>query len=173
MGKDRHVGLLHLILSLSFLLLTACSGGSSKGSLDGKDRTSPYKDKINTLENIWMEIKDYTITPTGLEVVFRNTSTQDSLYFGAWFVVEELRDEQWLMIDCKEGSDKHAMLHWARSIHTEEYLEQARNAGELWTELAFEYLPNEMIYYWEPIYGKLAKGEYRIVVEVGGVKPFV
>ena len=163
MEKKRNTRLLCSLLLLSILLFTSCSSKPNKNF--GKDMLSPYNEKT-TLENVWIEVKEDTVTPTGLEIVFHNTSTRDDLYFGSWLALEKQHDKQWFKIDYLEGNDNFAWLDWARKIYTDEYLEQARIKGETWTELAFEFLPNEMTYNWEPLYGKLAKGEYRIVVEV-------
>jgi len=123
---------------------------------------SPYN-TLNTLESIWIEIKEETVSPTGLEIVFHNNSTNmNEFIYGAWYVLEVYRNGRWVKL---RPYSELPIPWWAAYVHTSKELEQ----GGL-PSVPGGYQPNEMGYEWEARYGKLRRGEYRIVIIVSSTR---
>lgn len=144
---------IYFLLLLTPLLLVGCSEESRE--------PSPYEE-VNTLDGIWIEVKEDTLTPNGLEIVFHNTTERDDYFYGAWYVLEKHQKEHWFSVNALPDAVRF-IEDWARRLLPEEEMEQKYSAGKNQTDLE-SYPPNEMSYDWKGYYGELPSGEYRIVI---------
>lgn len=164
-----------------FFALAVCL--SLTGCAHEPSNLSPYTD-VNTIEGVWIEVKPGTVSPTGVEVEFHNTTTERTNYFNGvtyglgYCGVEERVDDSWHVLPCLDGvfSGNYGP-DWGRYIYTQSELEQIfadasydPDSGLPWdpdSELRwFRYPPNTMGYDWESEYGELPSGDYRIIVDV-------
>lgn len=97
----------------------------------------------NPLENIKMEIKEQTLTNSGATVIITDENSPAYVY-GNYFRIEKKQNDQWNILP--PITKEYAF--------TEEGILVGKE-GKLELEIK-----------WEPLYGKLAKGEYRIVKQV-------
>jgi len=124
---------------------------------------TPY-DEVDTLDGIWIEINEYSFKPTGLSIVFRNTTDSDDYRYGANFELEEYHRGNWFMKDKIAREIPIEFPLWSRHVYTEETLEELLSSVE--DELSMGYMPNEMYYHWCDYYGFLEKGKYRLIVRI-------
>lgn len=143
------------ILLFAPLLFNGCSTDNGEENRE----TSPYKE-VNTMTGIWIEVKEKTAKPTGLELIFHNTTEREDYFYGAWYVLELYTKEQWLTVTPLPGVE-WTMEDWARPVYTQGVLEM-EYCNDDFTEWS-SYQRNEMGYDWEWYYGELPSGEYRIV----------
>ncbi len=128
------------------------------GCSDRRSEPSSYE-AVNTLDGIWIEVKEETVTPTGLEIVFHNTTDRDDYFYGAWYALEVYSKGKWLKVNPLPDVE-WSQEDWDRRVYTQEKLERFGNGRTEWSG----YLPNEMGYDWEWYYGALPRGKYRIVI---------
>lgn len=137
----RKVGKIVFITVASILLLSLC--------FFSIDLLCVQKDKgkkeisENPLENIKMEIKEQTLTNSGATVIITDENSPTYVY-GNYFRIEKKQNDQWNILP--PITKEYAF--------TEEGILVGKE-GKLELEIK-----------WEPLYGKLAKGEYRIVKQV-------
>lgn len=133
MSAKKHMYYLYLVLILSFLL-TGCNGENRE--------LSPYNE-VNSLNGISIEVMEETVKPTGLELVFQNTTDRADYSYSAWYRLEVYSQGEWLTMnplpDVMWYQDD-----WDRPVQTQK----------------------EMGYDWEWYYGELSSGEYRIVISL-------
>jgi len=82
----------YLPILLISILLAACSPVNSDPK-ETKDQGTPY-DKVNNFEGISMTVKEDSIPPTGLSLIFENNSNQEAIY-GDYFVLEIKDNGEW------------------------------------------------------------------------------
>ncbi len=150
----------------AFLLALVSAAGLSGCSVD---KLPSSCGAVNTLDGIWIEIRPGSVTSTGLELVFQNTSDRDDFTYGCQFCLEEKHWGKWYLVDPGPANDGPS---WDRHIYTRERAE-AFPAGQVdWygpvpgRSDGHGYGPNEMGYTWDRHYGELPEGDYRIVIEL-------
>ena len=126
-------------LLICFFMPFLFAGCSSKNR-----EPSPYTE-VNTIDGIWMEIKEETVSPTGLDFVFQNTSGRDDFFYGEFFRLEEYKRGNWFMVDPLPDVEWYHLL-WARYICSPEKMEQLLSIG---TGIWRGYALNEMGYVWD------------------------
>ena len=153
------------------------------GSAAGGRALSPYEE-VNSVEGLWIEVKPETVSTTGVEVEFHNTTAErtdfiNGFTYGVGYCgVEKREDDSWYELPCLDGffsgGDGPSIdFH----IYTQPELEQMfadagydPDSGLPWKpDSPFswgKYPPNTMGYSWESDYGELPPGEYRIIVDV-------
>ncbi|NLJ90620.1 MAG: hypothetical protein GX323_06940 [Clostridiales bacterium] len=99
--------------------------------------------ELNILDGVTMEVKEGSISPSGLTIVFTNTLDKEFIY-GQYFLIETKIDGDWyelpLIID-NYGFDDIG------------YILSPNGQSEWNTD-------------WEWLYGSLANGEYRIIKDI-------
>ena len=124
-----------------FLKAHICSedSGSSKesGMYEKPENSEQERDG-----EVVLQIKEKTITPTGLTAVIVNNSDAD-IHFGRDFMLEEEKDEEWIQVAPVSEPIMTMDLLWAPTDSSE-----------------------ELALYWEPFYGQLKEGHYRLIKPV-------
>lgn len=129
---------LALTLLVSFLLV-ACGNGNGD-STSTNDWESIHYDTANNFDGVSMNIKEGSVSPTGLTVVFENNSDKQGIYSDD-FLVEKETEGDWYQVP----------------IIIDEY-------G--FNDIGYELPPSEieeLTIDWDWLYGSLDTGEYRIV----------
>lgn len=136
------------VFALLFLLsllagLPGCAGE--------RQERSPFEE-VNTLEGLQLQAKPGTVTPTGMTVVFCNTTERDDFIYGIWYCIEEKRDGVWYTIPplLKE----YETVGGGPTVGYEIPSASAIEAG----------VSNEMEYDWSLPFGTLEPGEYRLLI---------
>ena len=130
-----------LTILLCVSLITYLTGCSNKEELEKPYIGEESTIKIATDREIELSIKEGTLTDAGATIVFTNISDKDYIY-GVPFSVEVKKDGKWHVI--------HADMSFILPGFT-------IKAGET----------KEMEITWEPGYGKLENGTYRVIKDVG------
>lgn len=126
-----------LLCGILIIFLTGCSKSEElEKPYIGEESTT----EIATDREIELSIKEGTLTDAGATIVFTNNSDKDYIY-GVPFSVEAKKDGKWHVI--------HADMSFNLPAFT-------IKAGET----------KEMEITWEPGYGKLENGTYRIIKHI-------
>ncbi|MPN33807.1 hypothetical protein SDC9_181299 [bioreactor metagenome] len=107
-----------------------------------RQEATPY-DEINTIQNVSMAVKEGSVTPIGLTFTITDRN-QPPYSYGEWYVIERKSDGAWVSVPVVVKGD-YGFNDIAYLI-TGNTLELAVN--------------------WEWLYGKLEKGEYRMVKNI-------
>jgi hypothetical protein len=125
-------------IAISLTLLSACG---SKQTVDEKDWELTTYEAVNTLDGVTMNVKEETVSTTGLTVTFENHTDKRSIY-SEDFLLEKKIDGKWYQVP----------------IILDNY-------G--FNEPGYEINPtSEWTVDWDWLYGSLDSGEYRIVKSV-------
>ncbi len=136
--------------ALLFLLsLTVVLSGCGE---EGQER-SPFEE-VNPLEGLQLQAKPGTVTPTGMTVVFCNTTERDDFIYGVWYCIEEKRDGAWYTIP--PLLEEYKLVGGGPTVGYEVPSASAIEAG----------VSNEMEYDWSLPFGTLEPGEYRLLTIV-------
>lgn len=119
------------LMLLLLLFLSAC----------GEQRTESKIPDVNTNTNIVLEIVDDTLSPSGVVIKMTNY-TDENLWYGEDFTLEELIDEKWYVVPY-QGTDGHDVPSIA-------YILNANQTDE--KEITWNYP-----------YGILSEGSYRLI----------
>jgi hypothetical protein len=134
-------------LVISILLVTGCVNQLSANTAEGSDTFSESTDStepVNNLEGVVMTVKEGTVSPTGLTVVFKNI-TENELLFGEFYILEMKTDDGWYQVPVAFDGD-----YGFNSIG---YILDPDSSREWSVD-------------WEWLYGSLEKGEFRIVKDI-------
>ncbi|GGA67939.1 immunoglobulin-like domain-containing protein [Ornithinibacillus halotolerans] len=133
---------LFIMLSVGVVLITAC-GSANQGASNKELELSTYE-VVDNLDGVSMEVKEGTVTSTGLIVILENTTDKRCVY-GEDFSLEKKVDGKWYKVpDVVDG-----------------------NYG--FNDIGFELYKDEVQEWpvdWEWLYGSLEKGEFRIVKDI-------
>ncbi|WFA08772.1 immunoglobulin-like domain-containing protein [Tissierella sp. Yu-01] len=99
---------------------------------------------INNFDGVTMTIKEGTVSPTGLTVIFKNNSNAQCIY-GEYFLLEKKINENWYQVPIA--------------------IDGNYGFNDIGYELTFGE-NEEWIVDWDWIYGSLDTGEYRIVKDI-------
>ncbi|WP_047985871.1 immunoglobulin-like domain-containing protein [Ornithinibacillus californiensis] len=131
-----------IFITISVLLLSACG---SEQTADEKDWELTTYEAVNTLDGVTMNVKEETVSATGLTVTFENNTDKQCIY-SEDFLLEKKIDGKWYQVP--------VILD---------------NYG--FNEPGYEINPSsEWTVDWEWLYGSLDSGEYRIVKSVLGFR---
>lgn len=138
-----------ILMTISLLFLFRCANENSLGKYK---ETSDWKkttyEAYNNLVNVFMTVREGTVTPNKLTLVIENNSNNNCIY-GDFFLLEKKINGIWYQVP--------AII--------EDY-------G--FTSIGYELNPggrNEVKVDWEWLYGSIDSGEYRIVKDVLKKKP--
>ncbi|QKY69359.1 immunoglobulin-like domain-containing protein [Lentibacillus sp. CBA3610] len=132
--------LLFAMTLLVSVLLVACGNGDS---LETKDWEVTQYDTVNNFDGISMIVKEGSISPTALTVIFENTTDKQGVY-GEYFSLEKEIEGDWYQVP----------------TILDEY-------G--FNDIGYELTPSEIEEFtidWDWLYGSLDTGEYRIVKDI-------
>ncbi|MBM7554500.1 immunoglobulin-like domain-containing protein [Thalassobacillus pellis] len=137
-------------LAMLFILLIGC--GSSNNSLKGSSNNSSKEtdweptihERVNHLEGVTMFIKEGTVSPTGLTVLFENNSDKRWIY-GEYFLLEKKMKGKWYQVPIA--------------------LEENYGFRDIGYDLDSSDV-REWTVDWDWLYGSLDTGEYRIVKDI-------
>jgi hypothetical protein len=141
------------VFALLFLLMFIVSLPGC--ATEGQER-SPFEE-VNTLEGLQLQAKPGTITPTGMTVVFCNTTERDDFIYGVWFCIEEKRDGVWYTIP--PLLEEYKVVGGGPTVGYEVPSASAIQSG----------VSNEMEYDWTLPFGTLEPGMYRLLTIVNGM----
>ncbi|PPA70746.1 immunoglobulin-like domain-containing protein [Jeotgalibacillus proteolyticus] len=135
---------LGLCIAALLTLLSACGIFSDDDAAGENEREpSPYE-TVNNFDGVTMNVKEGTVSSTGLTIVFENSSDKQGTY-GEHFSLEETIEGSWYKVpDIVDGD-------------------------YAFTDIGFGFGPSaksEWTVEWEWLYGGLEAGEYRIVKDV-------
>ena len=123
------------------LMLIVCAAFGLVGCSNEKAGVPPSHETVNNLDGVTMRIKEGTVSSTGMTVVLEN-KTDKHISYGDPYTLEKNMDKKWFEVaDILDG-----------------------NYG--FTDIGYELPPsktNEWEVDWEWLYGKLDKGQYRLV----------
>lgn len=97
---------------------------------------------ISELEGVTLEIKEGTLTSTGATIVITDNNS-DKYIFGLDFQIQKLEDGKWKSLKIKKRQVIPAVGY---TVNEDNKL--------------------EMVQDWEIMYGKLSKGEYRLIKSI-------
>lgn len=128
---------------------------------------SPYID-LNTLDDIWIEADQESISCSSVRIFIHNTSERDDFFTGLWYCIEEKKGDTWYSLPLQDYGGFVPSL--AIEIPTASEISSGFIDGIDYnskSELAWKRSPpNEMEFKFEYLYGKLSAGDYRIIIEV-------
>lgn len=131
-------------LAISMALLAGCTGNMSSGnSTEEADWEATAHENVNNFDDVTMNVKEETVSPTGLTLTFENNSDKQGIY-GDYFLLEKKIDESWYEVP--------TILS---------------NYG--FNDIGYDLPPSdvqELTVDWDWLYGKLDSGEYRIVKDI-------
>ncbi len=138
--RMKNFGVL-LLIFISLSILLSCGKSSQSDPHDEEHRVNTItNEKTNTLLGLTMVVKEGSITPDGLAVILKNTSSHERIF-----------SEDFLL-------EKRDPGKWSQVLVTIE--------GEYaFNDIGFELAPNgqaEWVVEWKWLYGSLEPGEYRI-----------
>ena len=127
------------ICILLFAVFIAAASCDNKSNNYG---TATIYDTVNNVEGLTLDIKENTVSESGLTIIIKN-ETQDEYTFGSSYCVEKQIDGKWYEVP-------HII----------------ENAG--WNAVGYSVGENgiremELEKRWEWLYGKLSPGNYRII----------
>lgn len=153
----------YVVLTLLSFLFFGFAGCGSEAKTP-----SPFDD-VDTLDGVWIEVKPETVSSTGTEIVFHNSTDRDDLFFGVQYIVEESGGDGWYTLpEQSAGSadgpliDLHIPTASAIEAGFVEGVDYHPDSQMSWRRTP----PNEMHYNWKDVYGELPPGDYRILIEV-------
>ena len=132
------------LLCLPLLLVIGCGVTTIGRTL------SPYED-VNTLEDVWIEVQEGTVSPTGVTLTFYNDTEDRGYVRGSWYALDQSLNGRWHQVD--PIGDIIFDAWGANIIPATEMEDYSENF-------------NEYSYDWTVFYGELPPGQYRIVVRV-------
>lgn len=97
---------------------------------------------ISEIEGLTLEIKEGTLTPTGATIVITDNNSE-KYTFGLDFQIQKLEDGKWKNLKVKK---RQSILAVGYTVNENNKL--------------------EMVQDWETMYGKLPKGEYRLIKSI-------
>ena len=128
---------------------------------------SPYID-LNTLDDVWIEVDQATISCSSVKIFMHNTSERDDFFTGLWYSVERKEDDTWYSLPFQTDAIGFPSLDI--EIPTASEISSGFIDGIDYnskSELAWKRNPpNEMEFKFENLYGELSAGDYRIIIEV-------
>ena len=119
--------------------------GCSKGQGSEADWEPTTYEMVNNLDGVAMIVKEGTVSPTKLTILFENGSNLQILY-DLPFSLEKKIDGKWYQVPVLVDNDHDAFV-----------------------DIGYELAPShqrELEVDWGTLYGKIHKGEYRIVKDV-------
>ncbi|MBR7554963.1 immunoglobulin-like domain-containing protein [Allobacillus sp. GCM10007491] len=138
-----------LLYTMTFLLsvfLVGCNTGNAD-TTGGKDKKPTQYDTVNNFEGVSMSVKESSVSPTGLTVIFENKSDEQGVY-SEDFLLEEEIEGNWYEVP----------------TIVDEY-------G--FAEPGYELPPSkteEFAVEWESLYGNLDSGNYQIIKSMSNVR---
>lgn len=126
-------------ITIGLIFLVGCGKNSNSA-----ETTDWEHEDANKLEGVTMFVKEGSVSPTGLMVIFENTSDKRYTY-GDPFLLEEKSKGSW---------------HKVSIVH---------DANYGFNDIGYELAPadiSEWAIDWEWLYGKLKTGEYRIAKDL-------
>lgn len=132
-----------LTMILIGVLIFALSSCSADMPENNSDIETEYE-AVNAFEGVTLGVKEGSITPAGLTLVFHNNQDAEHIY-GSFYGIERKNGDKWTKI---------------------EYVIK-ENVG--WDDMAYIVPANQSVEEavdWEWLYGSLNAGEYRIIKEV-------
>ncbi|MFE8701492.1 immunoglobulin-like domain-containing protein [Cytobacillus sp. FJAT-54145] len=138
---ERYFRLL-LCIAMSLIILSGC--GSSSNSSKGADWEPTLHETVNNLNGVMINVKQGTVSSTGLTVIFENNSDKQCIY-GEYYLLEKKIEGRWYQVpivldgnygfnDIGYGLDPSDVREWTVD--------------------------------WDWLYGSLDTGEYRIVKDI-------
>ena len=128
-------------LLVSVLLVTC---GNGKGdSTETRDWESTQYDTVNNFDGVSMTVKEGSISPTKLTVIFENNSNKQGVY-GEYFSLEKEIEGDWYQVPTI--IDEYAF-----------------------SDIGYELGPSEIEEFtidWDSLYGSMDTGKYRIVKDI-------
>ena len=130
-----------VFIAISLTILSGC------GDSTQSDKTTNWKpttyEIVNNFDGVTMDVKEGTVSPTGLTVVFKNNSDSEGLY-GNNFSLEKKIDEKWHQVPTIISD---------YGFDGEGYSLPSKEDSEWNTS-------------WEWLYGSLDMGQYRIIKDI-------
>ena len=130
---------------------------------------SPYN-TVNTIEGVWGEAIQETITAKGMDIKFHNTTERADLFYDLWFCVEVEKRGCWCSLPQLQDNMNGPIPDLDIHIPTASEIKSGFLAGVDYfpdSQLTWkQYPPDEMGYNWEHIYGILPSGNYRLLISV-------
>ncbi|KAB2335604.1 immunoglobulin-like domain-containing protein [Bacillus mesophilum] len=136
--KRNLISIVPVVMSL--ILAAGCNDEQKSEEADLEP--TPYE-TVNNFQGVTMKIKEGSVSPTNLTVVFENNSDKQGLY-GEGFVLEKKSENQWFGVP--SNVDEYSIQDIGYDLEPETVQE--------WEAV------------WEILYGSLDEGEYRIVKEI-------
>ena len=144
-----------LALMIAALLLVMALGGcmnkgatpydGTNGEAENTNDLKPTRyETVNDLQGVTMTIKEGTVSPNGLVLIFENDSDKNCLY-GQFFLLEKKLDGKWYEVPVTIEGDYG------------------------FEDIGYELAPGDKQEWetdWQWLYGKLNKGEYRIIKDI-------
>ena len=128
---------------------------------------SPYID-VDILDDIWIEVEQENISSDSVKISIINTSERDDFFTGLWYCIEEKNGDAWYSLPLQDYGGFFPSL--AIKIPTASEISSGFIDGIHYnseSKLAWQRNPpNEMVFKFEYLYGKLSAGDYRIIIEV-------
>lgn len=115
-----------------------------KDSEDSRGLNASEHEKINDFKDLSMEVKEESISPQGLTLIFKSESKNEAIY-GDYFLLEEKVNGQWYEVPVSFKGD-YGFNDIGYSLNKGEKKEHEED--------------------WEWLYGSLDKGHYRIIKDV-------
>ncbi len=123
-----------IMVVFTFILLTSCT----KTEIGEKSLL-----EISISDDFKMSVG--SVSPTGIEIKVSNNSSK-TLYWGSWFALEKKENNNWYEVTPTKLKNNETTIAWTNSLA---FLN------------SFETINIDQ--QWEYGYGKLSKGDYRIV----------
>lgn len=131
--------ILFAITLLASFLLVACGNGNGD-STETKDWESTQYDTVNNFEGVSMTVKEGSVSPVELTVIFENNSDKQGIYSEEFLLEKEIKGD-WYQVP--PILDEYGF-----------------------TEPGYELPPSEIAEFtidWNWLYGNLDTGKYRVV----------
>ena len=132
---------LFILMTISLFILLGCENET----VDWEPSTY---ETYNNLDDVFMHVKEGSITPNGLTLVIENNSANDSMY-GEFYMLEKKINGSWYQVPVAIDGD-----YGFTDIGYE--LKSGKN--------------EEIKIDWEWLYGSLDAGQYRIVKDIHSFK---
>ncbi|KAB3527293.1 immunoglobulin-like domain-containing protein [Alkaliphilus serpentinus] len=138
---------------ITMTLLFGCRGYNNRNSDEGTGNTVQHDDidwefttyeNVNDFVGVTMIVKEETVLPTGLTVIFENNSDNRCTY-GDYFLLEKKINEKWYQVP--------VAIEGEYGFHDIGYELVSGDSGEWKVN-------------WDWLYGSLNTGEYRIIKDI-------
>ncbi len=131
-------------MAMSLILLSGCGSSNKSHSPKGTDWKPSTYETVNNLDGVTMNVKEGTVSSTGLTVIFENNSDKQCIY-SEYFFLEKKIEGRWYQVPVTLD-DNYGFNDIGYDLDSSDVRE--------WTVD------------WDWLYGSLDNGEYRIVKDI-------